>query len=654
MEEQAGIVAKNNSPRWMWIFAVIVSCIVAAGVASAAVRGVDIAERTAIGHGYERIVGRVRFGVDPKLAANHIIRDLEFAPVNAAGEVEFSADLYMLAPSDPGKSNGTVLFEVSNRGGREMLNRFDFARRADDLGDGWALEQGYTLVWLGWEWDIPQSANRLHFYAPRFRPDALPAAGLVRSEFVTDKTVTRMPLADRTQEPIAVAKPVALYVRDAADHPARQIPGGRWKLSADGRSVDMQTGFEAGQLYEFVYEGRDPVVAGTGLAAVRDWISFLKYGGEHKDLKRAIGFGISQSGRFLRHFLYDGFNADEKGRKVFDGVWADVAGAGRGSFNFRYAQPSRDGCPFLNIFYPTDLFPFTDTEERDPLTGRQDALLARARAAKVTPKVFLTNNSYEYWGRVAALVHISADGKRDAALSPDTRLYFTAGVQHFPRSLPLEKPGTRYDANPVDHRPVQRALLAALQAWLKDGTAPPASVYPKIAEGQMTTLDGLKFPAIPGVMVPRHPRLARRLDFGPEFQKQGIILQEPPKVSGAFPLLVPQVDADGIDLGGIRLPELAVPVATITGWNLRAPERGAPEEMTEFYGSIFPLAKTAAERQQSHDPRRAIGERYAGREDYLKRVRETADRLVRQRFVLPQDREFVVERAARLWDAVAK
>ena len=617
------------------------------GLASAAVRGVDVAERSAVGNGYERIVGRVRFGVDPKLAANRIVRDLEFAPVNSAGEVEFSADLYMLAPSDPAKSNGTVLFEVSNRGGKAMLNRFDF-------GDGWVQQQGYTLVWLGWEWDIPEAAkDSLHFYAPRFRPDALPAAGLARSEFVGDKTVTSMSLSHRTEDPIGVAKALALYVRDAADHPAREIPGDRWKLSADGKSVEMQVGFEAGQLYEFVHEGKDPAVAGTGLAAVRDWISFLKYGGEHKELKRAIGFGISQSGRFLRHFLYDGFNADEKGRKVFDGVWADVAGAGRGSFNFRYAQPSRDGCPFLNIFYPTDLFPFTDTEERDPVTGRQDALLARARAANVAPKLFLTNNSYEYWGRVAALVHITADGKRDAALSPDTRLYFTSGVQHSPHSLPMAKSGTRYYVNPVDHRPVQRALLAALQAWVKDGTAPPASVYPKIAEGQLTGLDGLKFPAIADVIVPRHPRLARRLDFGPEFEKKGIILQLPPKVSGAFPLLVPQVDADGNDVGGIRLPELAVPLATITGWNLRAPERGAPEEMTEFYGAIFPFAKTADERQRSHDPRRSIGERYASRNEYLKRVQEVADRLIQQRFVLPQDREFVVERAARLWDALA-
>ncbi len=604
-------------------------------LAGARVRRVDVLERTPVVGGYERVVGRVHFGVDPKLAANRIVRDLQYAPVDARGEVEFSADLFLLRPADPAKSNGTVLFEVSNRGGKAMLDRFDFAKGAsdpkgpEDFGDRWLLEQGYTLAWLGWEWDIPGSARTsMHFQAPHFRPDA-PAAGPVRSEFVASRSTTRMPLADRNQIlPIAVAKPIALYERAAADVPARQIAADRWHLAADGTAVEMPSGFEAGSFYEFVYEGKDPVVAGTGLAGIRDFISYLKHD-EHREVKRAIGFGISQSGRFLREFLYDGFNGDEQGRVVFDGVWADVAGAGRGSFNFRYAQPSRDGQPFLNIFYPTDLPPFLDT-----------ALLERAQAAHVAPKLFLTNNSYEYWGRAAALIHVTPDGKHDAPLAADTRFYFTAGVQHSPRSLPLVKQGTRYLMNPVDHRPVQRALLADLQAWIKDGTAPPDSVYPRIAKGELTSLEGLRFPKIEGVELPKHPRLARKLDFGPEFAAQGTITKEPPQVSDAWPLLVPQVDGDGIDRGGIRLPEVAVPLATITGWNLRAPGIGAPDEMVAFYGSIFPF------------PKEKIVARYGTREAYLKQASGAADRLVSGRFVLPQDREYVIERAARLWDAL--
>jgi hypothetical protein len=272
----------------------------------------------------------------------------------------------------------------------------------------------------------------------------------------------------------------------------------------------------------------------------------------------------------------------------------------------------------------------------------------------VTPKIFFTNDSSEYWGRAASLIHITADGKRDAAISPGTRIYFNAAVQHMPRSLPLVKQGTQYLMNPLDHRPVQRALLADLQAWIKDGVAPPPSVYPRISEGQLTPLAGLRFPAIAAVSTPQHPRSARRLDFGPEFETQGIILQEPPKVTGAFPVLVPQTDADGIDLGGIRLPEAAVPLATLTGWNLRAPERGASTELAEFYGSAFPFSKTREARIAANDPRPSIAERYASREDYLKRVHAAAEDLIQRRFVLPQDRDYIVERAARLWDAVAQ
>jgi hypothetical protein len=642
--------------------------------AQGAVRSVEIAERGVILGGqkfggvgaYERIVGTVHFALNPKLAANRIVRDLDFAATNAAGEVECAADLYVLKPVDAAKGNGTVLFEVSNRGGKGMLGRFDLARgAAGDVGDGWVLEQGYTLVWLGWEWDVP-AANRdaLHFSAPRFRPEALPADGLVRSEFVADRAVTRFSLGDRDQDAIPVARAVALYVGDSAGH-RKVVPPSKWKLGADGKSVEMPAGFQPGQLYELVYQGKDPVVAGTGLAAVRDWVSFLKYGGAetvladlHKAEKRAIGFGISQSGRFLREFLYDGFNADEQGRQVFDGVWADVAGAGRGSFNFRYAQPSRDGWPFLNIFYPTDVFPFTDGIETNPAGGPPDGLLAKARAAGVVPKIFFTNGSSEYWGRTAALIHVSADGLEDALPAPDTRCYFLAGVQHTPGSLPSGKQGTRYLRNPLDQRPLERALLAAMQAWLKDGTAPPPSTVPRLAAGQLTRLDGLRFPAIPDgggvVQVPRHPRVARRLDFGREFESFGMVTKEPPDILGSYPVLVPQVDADGIDLGGIRLPELAAPLGTITGWNLRAPERGAPEESAEYYGSIFPFARTKEDRERTKDPRPSVTERYASREEYVKRVEAAADEWIGRRFLLPRDRAVVVERATRLWDEISR
>jgi hypothetical protein len=236
--------------------------------------GDEIAVRTPIVAGYERITGRVHFGLNPNSPPTASC-DLEFAPLNTAGEVECAAGFEILQPQDASKGNGTILFEVSNRGGKGRLSRFDFARGANDLGDQWVLQQGYTLVWLGWEWDIPASnRNALHFAAPHFRPDALPAAGLVRSEFTPDKSATVMSVGDRTQD-IHVSKPLALYVRQGTDGAPKLVPSEFWTLGADGRSVEKHGGFEAGMLYEFVYEGKGSVIAGAGLAAMRDWISFL-------------------------------------------------------------------------------------------------------------------------------------------------------------------------------------------------------------------------------------------------------------------------------------------------------------------------------------------------------------------------------------------
>ena len=542
-----------------------------------------------------------------------------------------------------------------------MLSRFNLARGGNDFGDQWVMKQGFTLVWLGWEWDIPASnTSALHFTGAALsrgrRRGRAGALGVHAGEGGDDDAAGR---SDAGCDP-GWQGDRDVYAQRSGRYAATDRGGELFALG-ERSGIEMPGGFEAGMLYEFVYQGKDPVVAGAGLAAVRDFISCLKYGGElqgwtgaRPNVKLAIGFGISQSGRWLREFVYDGFNADENGRKVFDGIWADVAGAGRGSFNFRYAQPSRDGWPYLNVFYPTDLFPFTDTAETDPLTGKTAGLLDRARSAGVQPKLFLTNDSSEYWGRAASLVHVTADGKHDAPVSPETRIYFTAGAQHSPGALPIARRGTVNNVDVVDHRPVQRALLADLAAWVQDGTPPPPSVYPRLADGQLTDLAGLKFPKLEGVQTPPHPRVARRLDFGPEFESRGVITVEPPKVTGTFPLLLPQVDGDGIDLGGVRLPEVAVPLATLTGWNLRAPERGAPAELAEFYGSIFPLAASKDARVKTHDPRLSIAERYAGREDYLKRVTAAADDLVRRRFVLPQDRGLVVDRAMKLWDAVVR
>lgn len=613
-------------------------------VAFSAVTRVDVSQRSDVPQtNYEQIVGKVYFAVDPKLAANKIIVDIDRAPRNSKGLVEFSADLFVLKPKT--KSNGTALLEISNRGGRGMESMFNLSSRNDPRGDGLLFESGYTLVWVGWEFDVPDRTN-MKLYAPVLQG----VTGLVRSEILVDKTTTTASLGDRAQIPYAVADPstATLTVRDHPTDGRKTIPRDQWKFNATMTGIEFPSGFEPGRIYEVVYTGKDPAVVGLGPAAIRDYISYMKQQGE---VKRAIGFGTSQSGRFLRKFLYDGFNADEQGKKVFDGLWAHVAGAGKGSFNHRFAQPSRDGHTWMNFEYPTDLFPFTDEPETDG--GITDSMLARAKKDGVVPKIFYTNGSYEYWGRNAALIHIAPDGKKDAPMAPDTRIYYLAGTQHGANAQPV-KNNTMNMANPNDYRFAMRALLVAMNAWITDGTTPPDSKYPRVDKDQLVTTGALAFPKIPGVAVPKYTNYSWRLDFGPDFRTKGIVAFEPPKAGPSFPVMIPQVDQDGNETSGIRLPELAVPLATYTGWNLRDPKIGAPEQIQSMVGSFIPLAKTKAERESLHDPRPSIEERYKNREDFLNKVDAAAKPLVSQRLLLEKDVPKVKEKASARWDSVAK
>ena len=611
---------------------------------------------------YERIVGKAYFRVDPKLPANRIVRDIDLAPVNADGMVEFSADLYVLKPRDPAKGNGTVLFEVSNRGGKGMLGMFNRAKGSSDprteeeLGDRLLLDRGYTLVWLGWQFDVMASPALMRNYIPV----AKGVTGLVRAEFVPDHKADSWLLADRVHAafPVLDVKDatIQLTVRDKNDGARRVVPGDKWTFT-DSTHLSVPNGFELGKIYEVVYKSQDSPIAGLGLAGIRDLISFLKYGGaetlladQQRFIKRAIGFGTSQSGRFLRTFLYDGFNADEKNRRTFDALWPHVGGAGRGSFNQRFAQPSRDGQPFANFFYPVDIFPFTDLDETD--NGVTDGILARATAANVVPKMFLTNGSFEYWGRAAALIHITPDGKADSPLGKETRVYYNTAAQHGPGSFPPTRTNTRNLSDPLDYRYQMRGLLAALQAWVKDNKEPPPSQYPLIASNQLVPLNELAFPKI-GIEVPYRAHGAYRLDFGPEFRTTGIATFEPPALGKPFPVMVPQVDTSGNEIAGIRLPEVQVPLGTYTGWNQRAPNLGAPGEMIAFIGSFVPFARTKAERLKAKDPRMSLEERYRDRQDYLAKIAAAGKSLAQDCYVLEADLPMLNERARQQWDYFA-
>jgi hypothetical protein len=675
---------RRLSDRFVSIFSVLAFLLLAAN-ADAHVTRVEIISRTDVLDGrafglagaYEKIVGRVYFAVNPENLHNKLIVDLDKAPRNAQGDVEFSADLYLLKPKDMNKGNNAVLFEVSNRGGKGILhlvNGYSPSTPEGEYGDGFLLREGYTVAWVGWEFDVADHGENLKLYAPAAHDaGGKEIRGLVRSDFTPAQKVEDMPLGHFLLGPTggksypvddpASAKNI-LTVRDTPDGPRQTIPRSRWsfahtvdgKLAADPHFIHLDGGFQAGKIYEVVYEAKDPVVAGLGLAAVRDFLSYLKYDPQSTaPVKRVYAVGISQSGRFLRHFLYQDFNADEQGRQVMDGVIAHVAGAGRGSFNHRFAQPSRDAQPLSSIFFPTDLFPFTDLPETDPDTGETADLLDATNKSRTAPKIFFSNTSYEYWGRAASLIHISPDGLSDAKIGENVRVYFLAGLQHFSAPFPPQKsnPGSpdsnaqqRYNPNPIQW--YWRALITDMNQWVKDRTPPPASTYPKIADATLVPLGKWAFPKIPGVNKPHEASLAYHLDFGPQW-KEGIISVEPPKVGKPFAVLVPQSDADGNDLGGVSLPELQVPLATYTGWNLRDPSIGAGDLRLSFYGSFVPFAKTAAERQKSGDPRLSIAERYASRDEYMGKFAEAATKLIHERFLLREDLPSMLERGEREW-----
>ena len=362
---------------------------------------------------------------------------------------------------------------------------------------------------------------------------------------------------------------------------------------------------------------------------------------------------MTRPGRFLRTYLYYGFNEDESHRKVFDGVMAHVAGSGRGSFNHRFAQPSRDGHPFLNFFYPTDIFPFTDAEQHDPETGATDGLLTHTTKPAFQPNIFYTNTSYEYWGRAASLYHTTIDGTKDARLPPNVRGYLLAAGQHGVAAFPPSRSIGQQLNNPLDYRWAMRTLLVSMNRWVTDGSTPPPSALPRIDQGTLVATDKVKFPKLPAVNFPTVPHKAYRADYGPDFIKKGVVSQEPPAIKSAFPILVPQVDADGNELAGIRMPELSVPVATYAGWNLFNEKSGPAGVLSSMQGSFIPLLRTRAEREQAGDPRRSLEERYQGREQYLAEISKAANDLAARGYLLKADVPRIVEQAGTRWDYVA-
>ena len=619
---------------------------------------------------YEKIRGRAYFSIDPNLRANARIVDLAKAPRDGRGHVLFAADFLMLRPVDPARGSGTLFYDVPNRGGLVALGQLNEANfnndpsTVADAGNGFLLRQGMTLLWSAWASDVEPMAGdpRLIFAAPIASEKGKPITGKVAYEIIVDKEADTANFAGFraiAYRPAIPDDPRATLTRRATQKGPREVvPRERWSFVAPTGAgslteLRLEGGFQPGYIYEVVYVARDPVVVGLGLVAIRDLLSHLR----HTPFEGApppaavIAYGVSQSGRVLQHMLLEGLHVDEAGQSVFDGAMIHVAGAGKGSFNHRFAMPTRHFSMLHEHGYPTDYFPFTTVPEFEG--GRRASVLDQAKANGAVPKLFYTNTSAEYWSRSASLTHTTPDGKNDLAVDPAARIYALLGAQHY-----VGRARTRgafaQCVDPLNHQVAMRALVVAMTKWVRAGTPPPPSVYPKIGEGTLGSFREYQaaFPAIPGIKLPRGPIEPPRLDLGPRFEKLGIADLVPARQGPPYITLVPKPNSDGLDRGGVAFPDMVVPLGTRAGWNMRAPASGFPDFVARFDGSFVPFARTRTEREATGDPRPSIAERYVDREAYLIRYREAAGQLMHDGFLVPEELEGVIEKAGYFYDRV--
>jgi Alpha/beta hydrolase domain len=631
---------------------------------------------------YEELKGRLRIAVDPANPANERVTDLALAPRDATGRVAFSADVSILLPVDPRRASGRLLLDVVNRGNTVAVPNFNRATRPAfgpgsdpnppiDVGDGFLMRRGFVVASCGWQCDVPRVPGLFRLEAPEaVAPDGARLRGRVLVQLQAAERVAHFLLSDRGHVPYAAAdaeeRDAVLTVRDMLDGEPEIVPRARWRFAraegervvVDPTHVWLEGGFAAGRIYQAVYTAIGAVVLGLGPVALRECAAWLKHGGEDAGnpaagrLRWAYAYGRSQTGRLLRTLVHDDLNLDETGREALDGLLANVPGGMRGEFNQRFGQNSKDRPNAM-----AHLFPFTDRPQSDPVTGRSGALHARLDARGSRLKAMYTNSSAEYHRGDASLIHTDVDGKGDHGHGPHARVYHFAGTEHglgvWPPSdtqvAPADPGGpverAQHLRGVIDYAPLLRACLVNLDRWVVEGVEPPPSRHPRVDDATAAVPEALApaFARIPAARYPRRHARPCRLDF----------TTLPPRPGPAWGSLVAAVDADGNEVGGIRLPQIAVPLATHTGWNLRHPAIGGAEQLLVFAGATLPFAWTRREREAAGDPRASIEERYASREAYLARVREAGGALVRDRHLLAEDVELCAALAARLWDWLA-
>ncbi|HXV47635.1 MAG TPA: alpha/beta hydrolase domain-containing protein [Candidatus Binatia bacterium] len=650
---------------------------------------------------YEKLTGTIHGEVDPKDRHNRMIVNLNKARRNRRGQVEYSSNFCVLKPLDMARGNGKIFFDAPNRGSKRILGFLNDAPEANDpttlsdAGNGFLMRQGYTIVWCGWQGDLMPLKNWLVLNVPVATNDGKPIVSRVRTEIVVDeKGIKSQPLsADERVKSYAAASRdksrASLTVREKSYGKRIPVPptewefaacvkdprGGKEMIKASGNDLylHLRSGFKPGHIYEFIYRAQNPLVLGLGFAVARDLVSFLRYeskdrvgkpnplqydfppllfsprdGGRYRGgsttITHAYAWGRSQSGRYLRDFVYHGFNEDESGRKVFDAIAPHVAGGGRLYLNYEFARPVTSSQQHTNQLDP-ELFPHAYNVIKDAQTRRRDGILKRP---KTDPLVFHTQTSTEYWQKRGCLAH--TDGKGNDLRLPDSvRVYVIASAQHnSPFGSEPAKDDTQLLVNPLPAGEILRALMVALDLWVTKGIPPPPCQYPTFKDRTLVLPKQTGFPKIPGVRFAGLHNRQLFLDYGPNILR-GKMSVHPPKPigSGKYTILVPKVDSNGNDVAGIRLPAIQAPIGTYTGWNLR-PRSLAEGELSGLLGSFIPFAKTKAQRRKNGDPRLSIEERYKDREDYVRQFSRAARILVDQRYLLPEDAERLIAEAARI------
>jgi len=640
---------------------------------------------------YQRLDGTASFEVDPLDPHNALIVNLDKAPRNARGMVEFSTTFFILKPTIQSRGNGKIYYVVNNRGNKQALPKYNYVPATQnandpisvaDAGDGFLMRLGYTVVDAGWQGDVAPGNSRLFPNLPvATQPDGTPIVERVRIEY-SDRTIPATGTFTLTLEGSASFRSYetadlntahsSLSVRDtvpgtgAAIAPSRwafgRCPAGPASLVPSMTDICLFDGFRADKLYQLIYPARNPMVMGLGYAVTRDLGSFLRYqamdefgnanplalSASQVGIRRSYGFGSSSTGMYMRDWLYLGFNEDEAGKKVFDAINVHIGGTHRLFANVEFADPNTysrqdDRQDFLS----TSVTPLTYGVTTDPITGRRDGILKRPES---DPLVIDTHTELEHY-QFRASLNLHDGLGREVELPDNLRMYTLSNFQHGggnpPARFPEPSALCAYPTNPNYHGPTHRALLIAMDLWADRGIEPPRSRVHSVEDGTLVTLAEARmhFPRIPGVLFPPFLNELNVLDFGPLFNSRGGVLTVLPPLRGAaYQVRVPRTDEDGLDLAGIRPMEVRAPLGTNTGWNIRAVGSRAPN-LCGLSGSYFPFATTKAERVAAGDPRKSLQERYHDHEGYVRAVEKAARDLIRERLLLQEDADRFIDAA---------